>query len=136
LKQNGTLTYNNDQPLNRRKFIQQSAAMAVTASLLQQCTTGSGHTIKGKIVGANNAVGHLLKDATILTAPATENIYTDTLIIGGGVSGLSAARWLQQNNQRNFLLIELDKETGGNAAAGKNDTSAYPWGAHYVPFLF
>lgn len=119
--------------MNRRKFIQKSAAMAVTASLLQQCTITGKHTIKGKIVGANNAVGHLLKDAAVLTAPATETIYTDTLIIGGGISGLSAARWLQQNNQPNFLLIELDKETGGNAASGKNDTSAYPWGAHYVP---
>ena len=74
--------------------------MAVTASLLQQCTITGKHTIKGKIVGANNAAGHLLKDAAVLTAPATETIYTDTLIIGGGVSGLSAARWLQRDHLR------------------------------------
>lgn len=119
--------------MNRRKFIQESAALAVTASILQQCSMTARHSIKGKIVGANSTAGHLLKDAAIIAAPATETIYTDTLIVGGGVSGLSAARWLQQNNQSNFLLIELDQETGGNAASGKNDSSAYPWGAHYVP---
>lgn len=84
-------------------------------------------------MGANSNVGHLLRDSKISFNNIEETITTDTIIIGGGVSGLSAARWLQKNKHENFLLIELDKETGGNAAAGKNEVSSYPWGAHYVP---
>ena len=29
--------------------------------------------------------------------------------------------------------MELDGNAGGNAAAGHNPVSAYPWGAHYLP---
>ncbi len=84
-------------------------------------------------MGANSNVGHLLRDSKISFNNIEETITTDTIVIGGGVSGLSAARWLQKNGHENFLLIELDKETGGNTAAGKNEVSSYPWGAHYVP---
>lgn len=84
-------------------------------------------------MGANSNVGHLLRDSKISFNNIEETITTDTIIIGGGVSGLSAARWLKKSGHENFLLIELDKETGGNAAAGKNEVSSYPWGAHYVP---
>ena len=55
------------------------------------------------------------------------------LIIGGGVAGLSARRWLEQQGVRNILLIELEEETGGNAQSGENPVSAYPLGAHYLP---
>ena len=32
-------------------------------------------------------------------------------------------------------VVELEDDVGGNAASGRNDVSAYPWGAHYVPLL-
>jgi hypothetical protein len=119
--------------LNRRKFIQESVFIAGTGTLLQQCKQLDKHAVTGKIAGANSTIGHLLKDPSILSAVSKDIIHTEILIIGGGVSGLSAARWLHQNSQQNFLLIELETVTGGNAASGKNDTGAYPWGAHYVP---
>jgi hypothetical protein len=34
---------------------------------------------------------------------------------------------------RDFTLLELARETGGNSRGGANEVSAYPWGAHYVP---
>ncbi len=63
----------------------------------------------------------------------TRSIETDTLIIGGGISALSAKRWLEKQGQRNILLVEMDDHFGGNSHFGKNSVSAYPWGAHYIP---
>jgi monoamine oxidase len=55
------------------------------------------------------------------------------VIVGGGISGLSAARHLHRQGVTDIVILDLEKEMGGNAACGKNDISAYPWGAHYVP---
>src|SRR6185295_14017956 len=32
-----------------------------------------------------------------------------------------------------FVVCELDSELGGTARAGKNEVTAFPWGAHYLP---
>ncbi|MEM7756847.1 MAG: NAD(P)-binding protein [Cyanobacteria bacterium P01_A01_bin.40] len=37
----------------------------------------------------------------------------DYLIIGGGITGITLARLLQQQNQNNFLVLEAGKEPGG-----------------------
>jgi predicted NAD/FAD-dependent oxidoreductase len=55
------------------------------------------------------------------------------VIVGGGVSGLSAARWLKNEGVDNFVILDLEKTMGGNAVNGKNDVSSFPWGAHYIP---
>ncbi len=85
----------------------------------------------GGIQGANHGLGHLLKLLPLF--PREPGPQHDVLIIGGGVSGLSAAWWLQKNQFKNFCLLEMDDEVGGNSRSGKNEVSAYPWGAHYVP---
>jgi protoporphyrinogen oxidase len=41
-----------------------------------------------------------------------KNIY-DYIIIGGGITGVAAARRLQQLGNDNFILLESDKEVGG-----------------------
>lgn len=115
--------------MRRRDFIQLTAALAGVGSSLFSCSPG--HRIKGSIVGAGAATGHLLRDKKF-TAP-TEVINKDVVIIGGGISGLSAANYLHQHGVTDFLLLELEKNTGGNAAHGANEISAYPWGAHYLP---
>jgi len=117
--------------MNRRNFIKNSAAIISAGSLLQQCTMANGQRVSGSILGANSTTGHLLRDAK--WEDSSTIINTDTIIIGGGVSGLSAARWLQQEGMDDFIVLELDKKAGGNSVGGKNETSAYPWGAHYVP---
>jgi hypothetical protein len=33
------------------------------------------------------------------------------------------------------VLVEMERDVGGNARSGRNEVSAYPWGAHYVPAL-
>jgi protoporphyrinogen oxidase len=57
----------------------------------------------------------------------------DVAIVGGGVGGISAAWKLARSGFHDFRLFELEDEVGGNARAGQNAISAYPWGAHYLP---
>jgi NAD(P)-binding Rossmann-like domain len=54
-------------------------------------------------------------------------------IVGGGMAGLSAGWWLKNHGLNDFTLLELEPHVGGNSSSGKNQFSAYPWGAHYVP---
>jgi glycine/D-amino acid oxidase-like deaminating enzyme len=120
----------------RRSFLAQGGA-ALTGALLLPTLPGCAPTnplahIKGQLLGQDAATGHLLRDPGKIPAP-TRTVQTDVLIIGGGVAGLSARRWLHRHGQANTLLVELATETGGNAAAGRNAASAYPWGAHYLP---
>ena len=55
------------------------------------------------------------------------------VVVGGGIAGLSAAWKLARSGFRDFTVLELEPEPGGNARWGANDVSAYPWGAHYLP---
>jgi NAD(P)-binding Rossmann-like domain len=115
--------------MQRRKFIQITTAVTGLSFLQQACK--KSHTITGKIVGASANIGHLLRDKKIVQP--TKTIATKVLIIGGGVSGLSAARWLDMHNEKDFVLLDLEKNVGGNASSSSNQYSAFPWGAHYVP---
>lgn len=90
----------------------------------------------GGIVGANAKVGHLIREKRQLK-PTREARYK-TVIVGGGIAGLSAAWYLNKHGQRSqqndFVLLELEGNVGGNSRWGENQISRYPWGAHYVPF--
>ena len=55
------------------------------------------------------------------------------LIVGGGISGLSAAWKLAKAGVDDFLLLEMESEPGGNSRAGQSPLVSYPWGAHYLP---
>lgn len=57
------------------------------------------------------------------------------VIIGSGIAGLSAARYLSQHGQSDFTILELESSFGGNAAWGSNHVSSFPIAAHYLPVL-
>jgi len=57
----------------------------------------------------------------------------DCLVVGAGAAGLSAAWRLRGAGIESLLVFEVDGVEGGTAQSGKNDVSAYPWGAHYLP---
>lgn len=127
-----------DSP-ERREFLRQTslgAALLVTGiSSLSACKTArSTSHIQGGMIGANYQAGHRLRSvAELVKLPVQETVTTDVLIVGGGVAGLSARRWLAQQGVRDVLLLEMAAQTGGNAAYGQNTVSAYPFGAHYLP---
>ena len=102
------------------------------------CAALAGMTAKGesRIAGSfvNDAFvrGHQIRDrAPISPAPRVERI--PLVIVGGGIAGLSAAWRLQKRGFRDFILLEMNDQAGGNARSGENEVSAYPWAAHYVP---
>jgi phytoene dehydrogenase-like protein len=121
----------------RRQFLEQAAGLGLSALLagsagLVACQPSSLKHIRGGMVGANHAVGHLLRSPEKLPPPS-QTLETDVLIVGGGVAGLSARRWLWQQGMREVLLVEMENRAGGNSVSGQNAVSAYPWGAHYLP---
>jgi monoamine oxidase len=118
--------------MHRRRFIQSLSTLAGTGLLLPGCGVPTPRQIPGEIIGASAAVGHLLRDGGLKGAPEPAGV-TDVVIVGGGISGLSAARWLKKQGVDHFVLFDLEKQTGGNAASGENNVCAYPWGAHYIP---
>ena len=87
--------------------------------------------IDGSIVGASHRLGHRLRDGV---RPEPREVHdVPVVIVGAGVAGLSAAWKLARSGMRDFVVLELEPEAGGNSRWGENDVSAYPWGAHYLP---
>ena len=84
-----------------------------------------------KITGTNYVLGHKLW-AKDFPKP-TEEIRIKYLIVGSGISGLSACRYLNKHNEKDFLLVEMENHLGGNASSGENRFSKFPLGAHYLP---
>lgn len=80
----------------------------------------------------SQARGHALRDRT-LPASAREVRRAPIVIVGGGIAGLSAAWQLRRRGMDDFVILEFEDEPGGNARSGRNDVSAFPWAAHYVP---
>lgn len=127
--------------LSRRTFLQSgilgTALLTASAAGLTACRGGrNGHggnlrTYTGGIAGSNWKAGHMLAQQN--TPSPAETVRTGIVIVGGGISGLSAARELSKKSFTDFLLLELEAKAGGNAACGANAVSPYPWGAHYIP---
>lgn len=118
--------------ISRRAFL---TTGAVTLGLA--CATpflgahGRRRRFTGGILGGNSALGHKLRDGQ-LPLPS-ETAQAGIVIVGGGIAGLAAARRLQRRGYQDFLLLELESHPGGNAISGRNEVSAFPWAAHYVP---
>ena len=115
--------------MNRRTFLQLSAAAAGAGAVASSCKNPK--TIRGKIIGSSHQAGHLLRDGKF-GEPAVITKHK-VVIIGGGVSGLSAARFLHKSGIDDFVVLDLEEKMGGNAAQGENAVSRYSWGAHYIP---
>ena len=134
LKKNGRSMFT-DLNIGRKKFLKLLGGVGISllggVSIFKVLKNSKSFPFKGKIHGANYKFGHLLREAISEQPEEQESI--DTLIIGGGISGLSAGWWFQKNNYQNYKILEMEDHTGGNSSSGENDVSKYPWGAHYVP---
>ena len=117
--------------ISRRKFLNKTAGGLALSLAIPSITACSGkQTFNGVITGPNAELGHRLRSMDF--PPPTKTVSTSVAIIGGGISGLSAARFLKKHTDE-FLLLELESGPGGNSIGGANVLSAFPWGAHYLP---
>lgn len=90
----------------------------------------------GEIVGQSVQLGHILREERRFEVPADRWKNVKVAIIGGGIAGLAAAWKLKKQNFSDFVLLELEKETGGTSRSGEGQPVGYPWGAHYLPVPF
>ncbi|WP_315817554.1 FAD-dependent oxidoreductase [Paraflavitalea speifideaquila] len=86
----------------------------------------------GRIVGAAAKTGHLLRDGKIPGEPQSIG-QAKVVIVGAGISGLSAARSLHRQDMKDFLVLDLEDHAGGNASSGANNVSHYPGGSLCAP---
>ncbi len=113
--------------MNRKHFIKLAALGGVG---LVGCWDGKGgqkKTINFPINVLNNMeTGHLVREAINL-AP-TSVLKTQTLIVGAGIAGLSAANSVKN---KDFLLVEMDDNLGGTSSAIDINGELFSQGAHY-----
>ncbi|HKF56476.1 MAG TPA: NAD(P)-binding protein [Blastocatellia bacterium] len=88
---------------------------------------------RGEIVGASDGIGHKIRDGFRPSPQEGDWQRTGVVIVGGGVSGLSAAWRLLKSGFEDFVLLELEMAPGGTARSGDSPLVPYPWGAHYIP---
>jgi len=88
-------------------------------------------TITGEIKSASYKIGHLLWKTPF--KKITKIHQTKIVIIGSGISGLSAGRALMDKGETDFVILELENAAGGNSRYGENQAGRYPFGAHYLP---
>ncbi len=134
-------------PLNRRQFLQGSAALGLAAAL-PACTkfTSWGLPITVYLPGMDT--GHSLRGNTPVIQPRSER-RVKVAILGSGAAGLFAAWRLVKSGFTDFVLVE-GPEFGGNCASGTFNSTMdiyeasprallrehhqhYPRGAHYLP---
>ena len=115
---------------SRKSFLKTIFWAGLLLPFLQYCKQKSKSFLL-KVTGTNYILGHQLW-AKNFPKP-TEEIKTKYLIVGSGISGLSACRYLTKNSEDDFLLVELENHLGGNASSGENQFSKFPLGAHYLP---
>lgn len=114
----------------RRSFFKQLGTALLVLPMLQACQKQLKN-LAVKLTGTNHVLGHRLW-AKNFPKPSRQ-IKVPYLIVGGGISGLSAARQFRKKGIEDFLMIELENHLGGNSSNGENAFSKYPWGAHYLP---
>jgi glycine/D-amino acid oxidase-like deaminating enzyme len=113
--------------MRRREFLGAMAAPALIGLLPK-----FPRAITGRFVDDGGAMGHRIRDGLPAVSPANA-VRTRIVIVGGGIAGLSAAWELQRKGMNDFVILELEKDAGGNSRYGENEITAYPWAAHYVP---
>jgi hypothetical protein len=115
---------------SRRNFVKGIGASLLLIPFLQFCSDKIIQLML-RLSGTNHLLGHRLwvKDFP----KPTNQIHIPYLIVGGGISGLSAARQFHKKGISDFILLELEGHLGGNSSNGENQYSKFPLGAHYLP---
>jgi protoporphyrinogen/coproporphyrinogen III oxidase len=117
---------------NRRDFIKFVVAGAVTAGCpvdlsLVAAQTADTHGIP-TVDGEDNRICHQVRDGKVFSRPPASAKH-DVVIVGGGMSGLTAAYRLQH---RDVVLLEKEPHWGGNAYAMEYEGSTYATGSAFI----
>jgi phytoene dehydrogenase-like protein len=88
--------------------------------------------IAGGFVDSSVALGHRLRDRQLAPAPRQRH-RVPLVIVGAGIAGLTAAWRCHQRGFRDFVILEMESQAGGNSRWGENEITPYPWAAHYLP---
>lgn len=123
--------------MRRRDFLRVGSAglaglgLAGLGATLAACQPRRPPLPPGELLGGNPPAAHRLRNGDF---PAPDEFRrVGTVIVGGGVSGMSAAWQLNKAGIDDFVVLEMESEPGGNSRAGQSPLCAYPWGAHYLP---
>ncbi len=111
---------------SRRQFLQSASAALIGLSIK------GDRPIAGSFVNDSFQLGHQLRDRANFPE-AKRLVKRAVVIVGGGIAGLSAAWRLHKRGFADFVLLEMNDQSGGNSRWGENEITAYPWAAHYVP---
>jgi phytoene dehydrogenase-like protein len=117
--------------LKRRLLAIGLAFLAAAAGTLFFTSRSPRFPFSGSILGADSRDGHRLRYGIFPKPQGLER--HQVVIVGAGMSGLCAARELKKRGIKDFIILELEANPGGNAQSGENDVSAYPLAAHYLP---
>jgi protoporphyrinogen oxidase len=114
---------------NRRDFIKYVVAGSIAAGCPVDLSLLAAETAPPPAVdGEDNRICHQVRDGKVFTLPPATARH-DVVIVGGGVSGLSAAYFMQD---RDFLLLEKEPHWGGNAYLMEHDGSAFATGSAFL----
>jgi monoamine oxidase len=117
--------------VQRRSVLGAASLMATLAGCRQEDNQLA--KIAGEFAGISHEAGHVLREKSMPSYDGSPVRKVHTLIAGGGVAGLSAARMLLLQGMEDFVLLELEASAGGNARGGQMAGIAHPLGAHYLP---
>lgn len=115
--------------MKRRDFIKGSLLLFGLGACSRRHSNLSGQ-FRG---GGDYQSGHLLREKGVGAGSAERSIEIGTAILGGGISGLSAAWKLTRSGWTDFEIFELEAEAGGNSRSHQYAPCRAPWAAHYLP---
>jgi len=114
---------------NRREFIKYVVAGSIAAGCPVDLSFLSAETTSQPAVeGEDNRICHEVRDGKVFSLPPA-TAHHDMVIVGGGVSGLTAAYLLRGHD---FLLLEKEPNWGGNAYLMEYNGNAFATGSAFI----